>query len=144
MLSQLDGEGTRQMQLQQDKASKQAFNESLLKHIAIKTGSNVSDLRNQSEADLITEIINQAINPNTQFYNISRSDHDMQSVYSLPPSDEVEIGDDIPVSPLTNISAMRATQNQNATEADHSGEVERQRHIAEYERQQQEHRLLNS
>ena len=43
IFSQLDGEGTRQMQLQQEKASKQAFKESLLKQIAINTGSNLSD-----------------------------------------------------------------------------------------------------
>ena len=67
ILSQLDGEGTRQMQLQQEKASKQAFKESLSKQIAFNTGSDLSDLRNQNEADLKTETTNQALNPNTQF-----------------------------------------------------------------------------
>ena len=59
----------------------------------------------------------------------------MQPVYSLPPSDEVEVGDDIPrdeiprsLSPLTGISAMGVTQN--AAVADNSGEIERQRQIA--------------
>ena len=47
ILSQLDGKGMRQMQLQQEQASKQAFNIYLLKQIAINTGSNLSDLRNQ-------------------------------------------------------------------------------------------------
>ena len=65
ILSQLAGEGTRQMQLQQEQASKQAFKESLLKQTAINTGSNFSDLRNQSEADLRTGRVNQALNPNT-------------------------------------------------------------------------------
>ena len=88
IVSQLDGEGMRQMQLQQEQTSKQAFKESLLKQIAISTGSNLPYLRNQSEADLRTERVNQAPNPNTRFLNISRSDHDMLSVYSLPPSDE--------------------------------------------------------
>ena len=37
----------RQMQLQQEQASKQAFKEHLLKQIAFNTGSNLSDLRNQ-------------------------------------------------------------------------------------------------
>ena len=45
ILSQLDGEGTRQMQLQQEQASKQAFKESVLKQIAISTGSNLSGMR---------------------------------------------------------------------------------------------------
>ena len=65
ILSQLYNKGMRQMQLQQEQASKQAFKESLLKHVAINTGSNLSDLRNQNEADLRTERINQALNPNT-------------------------------------------------------------------------------
>ena len=66
-----------------------------------------------------------------QFYNIARSGHDMQSVYSLPPSDEVEMGDDKQrsASPLTSISSISVTQNQNAAVADNSGEVERQRQI---------------
>ena len=46
-LSQLDGEGSRQTQLQQEQASKEAYTESLLKTIAINTGSNVHDLRNK-------------------------------------------------------------------------------------------------
>ena len=44
ILSQLDGEGTRQMQLQQEQASKQAFETHLLKQVALNTGSNLSDL----------------------------------------------------------------------------------------------------
>ena len=132
VLSQLDGEGTRQMQLQQEQASKQAFKENLLQQIAISTGPNLSDLGNQSDADLRTERINQALNPNTQFYSISRSDHDMESHYSLPPSDETEMVDDIPRDeiPRSSSSSMSAIQNQNAAVADNSGEVERQRQIA--------------
>ena len=42
------------MHLQQEQASKQAFTESLLKQIAINTVSNLSDMRNQNEADLRT------------------------------------------------------------------------------------------
>ena len=132
ILSQLDREGTRQMQLQQEQASKQAFKESLLKQIAINIGSNLSDLRNQSEADSRTERVNQATNPNTQFHSISRSDHEMESYYSLPPSNETEMGDDISrsLSPLSSISPMSVTQNQNVAVADNSGEVEGQRQIA--------------
>ena len=64
-LSQLGNEGMGQMQLQQEQASTQAFKSSLSKQIAINTGSNLSDLRNQSEDDLRTERVNGAINPNT-------------------------------------------------------------------------------
>ena len=51
ILSQLNGEVTRQMLLQQEEASRHAFKESLSKQIAINTGSNLSDLKNDSDAD---------------------------------------------------------------------------------------------
>ena len=69
----------------------------------------------------------------------------MQSVYSLPPSGEVEMGDDIPrdeiprsVAPLTSSSSSSMSVTQNAAVADNSGEVERQRQLAQYEIQQRE------
>ena len=68
VLSQLDGEGTRIMEKQQEIASKQAFKESLLKYIAINTGANLHDLRSESHQELRTDRVNQAMNP--QFYNI--------------------------------------------------------------------------
>ena len=101
-------------------------------------------MRNQNEADLRTERVNQALNPNIQFYNISRSDHEMESHYSLPPSDETEMGDDIPRSETTWLpsssrsSALSDVAHQSSAAADNSDELERQRQIAEYERQQQE------
>ena len=67
----------------------------------------------------------------------------MQYVYSLLPSGEVEMGDDIPqdeiprsVSPLTSSSSSSMSVTQNAAVADNSGEVERQRQLAQYEIQQ--------
>ena len=70
----------------------------------------------------------------------------MQSVYSLPPSDEVEMGDDKPrdeiprsVSSLTSSGRSSMSVNhQSSAVADISGEIERQRQIAESERQQQD------
>ena len=91
-------------------------------------------MRNQSEADLRTERINQALNPNTQFHSISRSDHDMGSHYSIPPSDEVEMGGDIPRGEIPRSSSS----SMSVAVADIDGEVERQRQIAHYERQQQD------
>ena len=46
VLSQLDGEGMRQMEKQQEMACKEAYKEHLLKEIAKNTGSNIHDLRN--------------------------------------------------------------------------------------------------
>ena len=125
------------------------FEESLLKQIASNTGSNLSDLRNQSEADLRTERVNQALNPNTQFYNISQSDHTIETNHSLPPSDETEIRDDrstrtIPRSETTCLPslsrspAMSDVAHQSTAVADLTQELERQRQIAEYEKQQLE------
>ena len=91
VLSQLDGEGMRVMEKQQEMASKQAFKESLLKDIAINTGSNLHELRNQHEADLRTERVNQALNPNPQFYNISQSDHEMETMHSSSSSEDTEM-----------------------------------------------------
>ena len=59
-LSQLNGEGAGQMQLQQEEASRHAFKESLLKHIAINTGSDLSDMKNDSDADSRKDKINRA------------------------------------------------------------------------------------
>ena len=72
ILSRLDNEGMRQMEKQQEMASKQADKESLLKEIAKNTGSNLSELRNDSHQELRTDRVNQALNPNPQFYNISK------------------------------------------------------------------------
>ena len=129
------------MQLQQEQASKQAFKQYLLKEIAINTGSNLSDLRNQHEADLRTERVNQALNPNTQFCNISQTDHTMETNYSLPPSGETEIiynmsARTIPRSETTYLPslsrspAMSDVAPQSAAVADLSNELERQRQIA--------------
>ena len=51
LLSQLDGEGMRQMEKQQEMAAKEAFKENLLKQIAKHTGANMHDLRNESMND---------------------------------------------------------------------------------------------
>ena len=45
VLSQLDGEGARTMERQQEMASKEAYKEHLLKQIATNTGANIHDVR---------------------------------------------------------------------------------------------------
>ena len=133
------------MQLQQEQASKQAFKEHLLKQIAINTGSNLPGLGNQSEADLRTERVNQALNPNAQVYNISQRGHDMKSMHSLPPSIETEIRDNIstrtiPPSETTYLPSLSRSQAmsdvapQSSAVADLTHELERQIAIAEYEK----------
>ena len=67
VLSQLDGEGMRSMVKQQEMASKEAFKESLFKQIAINTGSNIHDLRNDSNQENRTERVNNVIGPLPDF-----------------------------------------------------------------------------
>ena len=77
VLSQLDGEGMRAMERQQEMASKQAFKESLLKEIAINTGSNLSDLRSDSHQEMRTERIREFTTPirsRPETYDLSGGD----------------------------------------------------------------------
>ncbi len=78
VLSQLDGEGMRQMQIQQEQASKEAFKECLLKQIAVNTGANLSDLRTDSNAETQTERVNQAIGKGSkpEIFNMAQDDGD--------------------------------------------------------------------
>uniref|UniRef100_UPI0040496A99 hypothetical protein n=1 Tax=Flavobacterium sp. TaxID=239 RepID=UPI0040496A99 len=69
ILSQLDGEGTRIMEKQQDMASKEAFKEHLLKEIAKNTGANIHDLRNDSHQEMRTERTTNAI-----YFDMSHGD----------------------------------------------------------------------
>jgi len=73
ILSQLDGEGMRQMERQQEMASKEAYKEHLLKQIAKNTGANFHDLRNDNHDDLRRDRVNNAV-----YFDISQgSDVDM-------------------------------------------------------------------
>ena len=75
VMSQLDGEGMRTMERQQEMASKEAYKEQISKQIATNTGANIHDLRNDSHQELRTDRVNQAPNPNAaQFYNLARSE----------------------------------------------------------------------
>jgi len=145
ILSQLDGEGMRQMEHQQEMASKQAYKEHLLKEIAVNTGSNLHELRSESHQELRAERVNQALNPNPQFFNISQRDHEMETMHSLSSSEDTEMRDDMAVSskttslPSLDSNAMSVdVANQSTAVADHTGEIERQRQIAENERLQLE------
>ena len=69
VLSQLDGEGARTMEKQQEMASKEAYKEHLLKEIAKNTGSNIHDLRNDSHQEMRTERTTNAV-----YFDMSHSD----------------------------------------------------------------------
>ena len=71
VLSQLDGEGMRQMEKQQEIASKESYKEHLLKEIAKNTGSNIHDLRNDNHDDMRKDRIEKAVH-----FDISQDDDD--------------------------------------------------------------------
>ena len=78
VLSQLDGEGMRQMEKQQEMASKEAFKEHILKQVASSNSDNIShhSFRTANEEDIRGQIINDMLerarqaHNNTQFFNI--------------------------------------------------------------------------
>ena len=77
ILSQLDGDGMRVMEKQQEMASKQALKENLLKDIAINTGANLHDLRSESHQEMRDDRIREFITPmrsRPETYDIGGSD----------------------------------------------------------------------
>ena len=69
VLSQLDGEGMGTMERQQQIASKESYNEHLLKQIAKNTGANIHDLRNDSHQEMRTDRVEKAVH-----FDISQDD----------------------------------------------------------------------
>ena len=89
VLSQLDGEGMRAIERQQELASKEPFKKHLLKEIAKSTGANIHGLRNDSHQEVLAERVETALH-----FDIAQGD-DMESLHSLAPSIEPEIRHDI-------------------------------------------------
>ena len=61
ILSQLDGEGMRTMERQQELASKEPCKEHLSKQIAKNTGANIHDLRNNSHQEMQAHRVENAV-----------------------------------------------------------------------------------
>ena len=72
VLLQVDGEGARIMERQQEQASKESYKEHILKEIAKNTGANIHDFRNASHQELRAERIENALH-----FDISQGDHDV-------------------------------------------------------------------
>ena len=90
----------RQMERQQEMASKEAYKEYLLKEIAKNTGANFHDLRNDNHDDLRRDRVNNAV-----YFNMSQgSDVDMD--------DDMDDGNGIGVqttAPSTRVGMVQAT-----------------------------------
>ena len=70
VMSQLDGEGARIMERQQELASKEAYKKKhILKQVAKSTGANTHDLRNDSHQEMRSDRVENAIH-----FDISKDD----------------------------------------------------------------------
>ena len=145
-LSQLDGEGMRQMQIQQEQASKEAFKESLLKQIAVKTGSNLSDLMATSNAETQTERVAQMLHTgvNTEEQQRATSSTNTEEQQRATSSTNTEEQQRATSSTNTDntqyYDISDAMVDITSATADYEARLERQRQIAEYELHQQETR----
>ena len=89
VMSQLDGEGMRTMERQQEFASKEAYKEHISKQIATNTGANIHDLRNDSHQELRTDRVEKAVH-----FDISQDDVPMTQttgVQSEPQTDSTGV-----------------------------------------------------
>jgi hypothetical protein len=84
VLSQLDGEGTRAMEHQQEMAAKEAFKESLLKQIAGNTGANLFDLRSDYDNERRTERMNTFMTPSRTPQNFDMTQDDDDDSFDTP------------------------------------------------------------
>ena len=142
VLSQLDGEGMRQMEKQQEMASKESYKEHLLKEIAKNTGSNIHDLRNDNHDDMRKERIDRAVNSNVpEQFAMSQDDASMsQQDASMSQKDASISAESFPNRPRsdasrshtsvkTESSSSSSSPNpppDSAATADYTDEVQRQ------------------
>ena len=89
VMSQLDGEGARTMERQQEIASKEPHKEHLLKEIAKNTGANINDLRNDAPQEMRAERVDNAVH-----FDISQDDVPMTQTTGIqanPQTDSTEV-----------------------------------------------------
>ena len=126
VLSQLDGEGMRIMEQQQQMASKEAFKEHLLK----QTGGDMPDLRQSSNAQTQTERINVMLERGVNTEDPARKAASTNT--EEPARTDTAAGADQP----TQWFDIRDVEDiQRAATADLEGAVQREREMAEYEKE---------
>ena len=89
VMSQLDGEGARLMERQQEMASKESYKEHVLKEIAKNTGANTHDLRNDAHQEMRAERVENAV-----YFDISQDDVPMTQTTGIqanPQTDSTEV-----------------------------------------------------
>jgi len=91
VLSQLDGEGMRQMERQQEMAPKEAYKEHILKQAAINSNDNINhhSIRTANEGELRDQRINVMLeNNNAEFYDITETAEGVAQIDPLPSNTE--------------------------------------------------------
>ena len=143
ILSQLDGEGMRQMEKQQEMASKESYKEHILKEIAKNTGANIHDLRNDSHQEMRRARVDSAL-----YFDISHEDGDMGDDMEVTQTNESGVQANTQTSSSgaqterprktfeagTQVAARTRTAETQATE-DKSEEIEKLKRASELEKQ---------
>jgi hypothetical protein len=139
VLSQLDGEGMRQMEHQQEMASKQAYKEHLLKEIAKNTGTNIHDLRNDSHQEMRADRVEKAVH-----FDISKDD-DVTMTESTGVQAKAQTASSGSQSSTTKMDQFGGTQtprikmkdrgSQSQATEDRTEEIEQLRQASELEKQ---------
>ena len=152
VLSQLDGEGMRQMEKQQEMASKESYKEHLLKEIAKNTGANIHDLRNDNHDDMRRARVDSAL-----YFDMSQGDGEMADDMDVSQTNEAgvqtqtqtnESGAQTMRPRLTKSTGAQAeprvnTKETQATE-DRSEEIEKIKRASELEKQALEEQHKNN
>ena len=119
-LSQLDGEGMRIMEQQQEMAAKEAFKESLLKQIARNTGANMNDLRSESSSQSQRERINRAI-----YYNIDVDPPPEEEISSMSVQGEGLEEFRVPDENMPSVSSLTSSSDSRSRlVADYEGRIQ--------------------
>ena len=147
VLSQLDGEGMKQMERHQETAIKESHKEHLLKEIAKNTGANIHDLRNDSHQEMRTERVEKAV-----YFDTPQDDVPMTQttgVQSDPQTDstgvqaQAQTTSSGPQSPKTKMEEFGGTQTtriimkdkENQATEDRPKEIEQLRQASGLEKQ---------
>ena len=130
------------MQIQQENASKEAFQESLLNQIAVNTGANLSDLRTKSNSETQTERVAQMLHTgvNTeerQRATSSTNTEEQKRTTSSTNTEEKQRADSSTnTGNAQHFDISGDTVDTSAATADYEARLERLKQEAEYQTQQ--------
>ena len=148
VMSQLDGEGMRAMERQQELASKESYKDQLLKGIAKNTGANTHDLRNDSHQAMRADRVEKALH-----FDIPKDDDVTMTAPSGVQAEAQTDSTGVQAKAQTNSSGTQTSKTKmddfggtqatriktkekgNQATEDRSGEIEQLRQASELEKQ---------